>query len=592
MKTTRHWDTPFVKSSSIGWVIGFSLSTLMLLGLFLLTDVHFAVNDDKTILRAFSGYQPGGAVCFHLYIHPLLAYPLYWLGSAFPGVPWYSGMLVGFLWLSNAVVGKSIVQCFQRMKQPLWLGAALAAVCLCVFGLIYCFEITYTAAAAYLGAASAAQLMSLRWKTASDKAILRSAALSLLLLTLAYSLRQMTALPILGFCGLVFLLQGLDCLGVGGGGVQADAQADHSAARRNLTPLWLVLAGVVIVMGLLAGLRECEISLKGKRDYLSWQQARIRVMDYVDLGQVDGAVYDSVGWKPSEVAMIRQWFLADGNITADAFDTVYASQAQRSTLADARTRLLRFAQTDPLGVRAFQVLLCLGAACMLALLSKRGQRLLPLTGVVLTGLLCAAMVLYLALSGRVLMRGLLLAAFPSAALLCCLFPACLPPVAEGAPLRRSLPLLACGIIAFSTVRYMVPAVDYIQKTDYDKTIPAQMDALVLTQPEHLFFFQINCGNDLRLFPDVSGGVPQNLVSLGTWERGGESYCRQLAAFGLESEALTAANFLKEDVRIISTEPEADASFLSYLNDYAGVPVTGELVESAGDLYVYRYRAAE
>lgn len=557
-------------------LVGFALSTGMMLCLFLFTDVHFAVNDDKTILRAFAGYQPGGAVDFHLYIHPILAYPLCWLGNAFPGVAWYSGMLVLFQWFANGVIAKSILRSFRMAGRSLWLGGLLAAVCLIAFGMVYSFEITYTATAAFLGAAAVAQLMAVDL----HERLIPSAGLSLLLVALAYGLRQMTALPILAYCALAMGLLALRCLGVDG----------HP--RRSLKPLGLVVLCVVVAMGLLAGGRELELTLKNKRDYLAWQQARIRVMDYVDLNQVDDSVYESIGWKPSEVAMVNRWYLADENITTQAFDAIAESQAAPSALGDARTRLLRFAQTDRLGVRAFQVLAALGVACLVWLAMKRKRRLLPLIGVLAAGVLCMGMVLYLALSGRVLMRGLLLAAYPAAACLCCLAPYCLPQGGEKSRLRQVVAIAAGLLVLLAALRYAVPAREYMAQTTYLKSIPVQMDAVALSHPDKLFFFDIDCGNDLRLIPDTSGGVPHNLVSLGTWERGGDAYVRQLAAFGLDSEALHASDFLNDNVRIISTQPEPSETFMAYLSDYAGTPVTAQQEQVTGELYIYRYMSAE
>ena len=72
------------------WLWGAGITALLLGFLLCFSDIYFAANDDQFILRAMTGFQPGGTPDFHPFLLGFYVYPLRWLQRFFPGVAWYS----------------------------------------------------------------------------------------------------------------------------------------------------------------------------------------------------------------------------------------------------------------------------------------------------------------------------------------------------------------------------------------------------------------------------------------------------------------------------------------------------------------------
>ena len=88
----------------------------------LYSDIHFGVNDDMFVMRAFTGFAPGGAPTFLLYIHGMYAWPLHWLNQLIPGFAWFSLLELLLLSLALTTILKSILQCFARGGHTQWMG--------------------------------------------------------------------------------------------------------------------------------------------------------------------------------------------------------------------------------------------------------------------------------------------------------------------------------------------------------------------------------------------------------------------------------------------------------------------------------------
>ena len=114
-----------------------------------------------------------------------------------------------------------------------------------------------------------------------------------------------------------------------------------------------------------------------------------------------------------------------------------------------------------------------------------------------------------------------------------------------------------------------------------------MDAQALTHPDLLLIYSTELVNDMRMFPDTSQGVPQNLTFWGGWSRGSEEYNAKLAAFGLDGEHFTAACWLHPQVRFISLKEAPDEALLAYLRSELG-PVEWEAEKVSAGLYFFRF----
>jgi len=553
------------------WLIAAGFVSLMfaLIGLF--GDLRYFNNDDACILRPFMGYATSTLPTFHLYLNALLVYPLRWLGMAFPGVAWFSYMQLFFLWLACTVSFKSILRCFANAGKPLWLGMATAVAYLAAFGMTYSCVVTYTVTAGMLGAAAVLQILSADCRNETDGQIIRAMMLGLLLVLLAYSLRQITALPILPFCAVALLYQGVSCFGVG------------NENRRNWKPLILTAIIVVAVIGSLAGIREIEINAKGMRGYLRWQQARISVMDYGGTKNLPDEVLDRIGWSRAELDMVDNWYFLDSNITAEAFETIAAYQktAQDTKLseklADSADAVSSLVSGERLFTRTLLLLAGVIALTALSLLFRpKGTGWLWLTlGVTLAG--TVVMVLALGTEGRLPLRAALVVVLPAAAMLFGLLPGALPqPADTGRAPKAILYAIACGCAAV-TLWYAIPAAGALAPTPEseidESTLSnafADLDELALQNPDLLYIYDSTFASDYRMFPDTTAGIPTNVMFWGGWSCRSPEYVAQLKAFGIDADHLDATVFFKDNVRLARglIDPEPN-DLIAYLRELQG-----------------------
>lgn len=554
------------------WLWGAGITALLWGFLLCFSDIYFAANDDQFILRAMTGFQPGGAPDFHLYLHGMYVYPLRWLQRLFPGVAWFSLMEIVLLSLAMTVILKSILQCWLRSGHSMWTGLALCAGFAVLYGLHYFARITYTVVGAMLGAAAAAQILSIDCQNISDRSIIRSMLLAVLLAALCYGLRQLSILPVLGYCGIAFLLRFFQCFGWG------------KQRKRSPRPMLAAAGLVVLVLGGLAAAREAEIQLKEKRTYLDWQQARISVIDYINLKSLPSEALESVGWTDEQRILLDKWNTMDEAISTEALRSVRKNwyNSETTTTAGAAIEDLRW--RSPWFVQTMVVLFGLGLfALFCAFRNRRENPWLPLA-LLMTGLLCFLFFCYLALKGRLPYRAVTVALLPAAAMVFCLLGECpLPTARKG--WRAALGILLAVSMA-APLPALLGAVRR-RRSPWDYNAHADMDAQALTHPDLLLIYSTELVNDMRMFPDTSQGVPQNLTFWGGWSRGSDEYNAKLAAFGLDGEHFTAADWLRPALRFISLKEAPDEALLAYLRSELG-PVEWEAEKVSAGLYFFRF----
>ena len=554
------------------WLWGAGITALLWGFLLCFSDIYFAANDDQFILRAMTGFQPGGAPDFHLYLHGMYVYPLRWLQRLFPGVAWFSLMEIVLLSLAMTVILKSILQCWLRSGHSMWTGLALCAGFAVLYGLHYFARITYTVVGAMLGAAAAAQILSIDCQNISDRSIIRSMLLAVLLAALCYGLRQLSILPVLGYCGIAFLLRFFQCFGWG------------KQRKRSPRPMLAAAGLVVLVLGGLAAAREAEIQLKEKRTYLDWQQARISVIDYINLKSLPSEALESVGWTDEQRILLDKWNTMDEAISTEALRSVRKDwyNSETTTTAGAAIEDLRW--RSPWFVQTMVVLFGLGLfALFCAFRNRRENPWLPLA-LLMTGLLCFLFFCYLALKGRLPYRAVTVALLPAAAMVFCLLGECpLPTARKG--WRAALGILLAVSMA-APLPALLGAVRR-RRSPWDYNAHADMDAQALTHPDLLLIYSTELVNDMRMFPDTSQGVPQNLTFWGGWSRGSDEYNAKLAAFGLDGENFTAADGLRPALRFISLKEAPDEALLAYLRSELG-PVEWEAEKVSAGLYFFRF----
>lgn len=554
------------------WGWGAGITALLWGFLLCFSDIYFAANDDQFILRAMTGFQPGGTPDFHPFLLGFYVYPLRWLQRFFPGVAWYSLLELLLLALALTVILKSLLQCWLRAGRRLRTGLLLCAGYAALYGSNYLARVTFTVTGAMLGAAAVAQILSIDCQSASDRSLLRAMTLAILLLILCYGLRQLSLVPVLGYCGIAFLLRFCSFFGFG------------KQTKRSARPM-LVAAGLALLIlgGLFAG-RALEIRLKQKQDALQWQQARSQVLDYINLKFLPSEALESVGWTDEQRILLDKWNTMDEAISTEALRSVRKNwyNSETTTTAGAAIEDLRW--RSPWFVQTMVVLFGLGLfALFCAFRNRRENPWLPLA-LLMTGLLCFLFFCYLALKGRLPYRAVTVALLPAAAMVFCLLGECpLPTARKG--WRAALGILLAVSMA-APLPALLGAVRR-RRSPWDYNAHADMDAQALTHPDLLLIYSTELVNDMRMFPDTSQGVPQNLTFWGGWSRGSEEYTAKLAAFGLDGEHFTAADWLRPALRFISLKEAPDEALLAYLRSELG-PVEWEAEKVSAGLYFFRF----
>ena len=554
------------------WLWGAGITALLWGFLLCFSDIYFAANDDQFILRAMTGFQPGGTPDFHPFLLGFYVYPLRWLQRFFPGVAWYSLLELLLLALALTVILKSLLQCWLRAGRRLRTGLLLCAGYAALYGSNYLARVTFTVTGAMLGAAAVAQILSIDCQSASDRSLLRAMTLAILLLILCYGLRQLSLVPVLGYCGIAFLLRFCSFFGLG------------KQTKRSARPM-LVAAGLALLIlgGLFAG-RALEIRLKQKQDALQWQQARSQVLDYINLKSLPSEALESVGWTDEQRILLDKWNTMDEAISTEALRSVRKNwyNSETTTTAGAAIEDLRW--RSPWFVQTMVVLFGLGLfALFCAFRNRRENPWLPLA-LLMTGLLCFLFFCYLALKGRLPYRAVTVALLPAAAMVFCLLGECpLPTARKG--WRAALGILLAVSMA-APLPALLGAVRR-RRSPWDYNAHADMDAQSLAHPELLLIYSTELVNDMRMFPDTSQGVPQNLTFWGGWSRGSEEYTAKLAAFGLDGEHFTAADWLRPALRFISLKEAPDEALLAYRRSELG-PVEWEAEKVSAGLYFFRF----
>ncbi len=554
------------------WLWGAGITALLWGFLLCFSDIYFAANDDQFILRAMTGFQPGGTPDFHPFLLGFYVYPLRWLQRFFPGVAWYSLLELLLLALALTVILKSLLQCWLRAGRRLRTGLLLCAGYAALYGSNYLARVTFTVTGAMLGAAAVAQILSIDCQSASDRSLLRAMTLAILLLILCYGLRQLSLVPVLGYCGIAFLLRFCSFFGFG------------KQTKRSARPM-LVAAGLALLIlgGLFAG-RALEIRLKQKQDALQWQQARSQVLDYINLKSLPSEALESVGWTDEQRILLDKWNTMDEAISTEALRSVRKNwyNSETTTTAGAAIEDLRW--RSPWFVQTMVVLFGLGLfALFCAFRNRRQNPWLPLA-LLMTGLLCFLFFCYLALKGRLPYRAVTVALLPAAAMVFCLLGECPLPTA------RKGWRAALGILLAVSMAAPLPALLGAirrRRSPWDYNAHADMDAQSLAHPDLLLIYSTELVNDMRMFPDTSQGVPQNLTFWGGWSRGSEEYTAKLAAFGLDGEHFTAADWLRPALRFISLKEAPDEALLAYLRSELG-PVEWEAEKVSAGLYFFRF----
>lgn len=562
-----------VQKRGLCWLIAAVMTAAMMVFVLLCTDVTFAANDDSSIMRALMGYESGEPARVHLFIHGLITLPLALLGTWFPGLPWFTYAQLMLLALSAMVIAKSIMQSFVKHRQPLVLGALTAAAFLIALCMKYVTLLTFTQTAAMLGAAAAAQMLSIEHERGAKHVILGMIG-ALVLVCLSYALRQNALLPMLGFCGLIFAVQLWEC----------------AEKKLPLRPMFLSLAVIVLALGGMVGFRWLELSQPEMQDYLAWQEANTEIMDYTGIRTIPQEAFDLVGWDENDLAMAERWCFLSPDISTDAFQTlteyVQNSAAASRGLKDAANLFQQTASENAQDMRCLGVALLAGMLALVFACAGRRFRLCAL----LAGsfALAAAMIVYLSWDGRLPLRALLIAALPFAAICLMVLPASLPQH------KKLIPAVCCVLIAALSVCcavQIIPGLLIDEEEAWNSgNALTDLEEYALYEPESLFLYDMSLTvTDTRAFPPFPDGVPHNVSFWGGWPLRSPQSIQQFANFDIDLMNLQPEDLLRDNVYIASATIDPPPTvLLEWLRAEVSPDIECELYSEYGYVYIFQF----
>ena len=523
-------------------LVGWALAAAQLVAIGLWLNLSYAVNDDAAILQLFMGYFSDDLSLFHVYLHPLLCAVLKGCKAILPSAPWFSILQITLLTIASASVAGSLATVIWRRFENLWAATIIPAAFLWIYLLLPCTSVTYTQTTAVLGMAAVLRLYTAGKETGS---LYRAIAAAGVLWILAYALRAQAALPALAFCGLFFVLRWIH------------QRENRPALLRAGCVLAAVMAGLCLWQQLLP-------KTEAEQEYLNWHDARVAAIDYNDLSDISENVLKEMGWTETTARLLERWCFLDEDVNAESLTKLTSLlQQENPTTPGERLReawrVLTWLWARDESIRwpsllTAVLLLIEGFFCLMDARSKH-RALLPF-GTLLLG---AGMLFVLAWRGRLPTRA------AQTVLLICGGLA----MAQLALLSKKQLGPALLVIAVACVlqgMWQVPALGKNPDQELEmENARAALEESALCEEEMLFIYDDSLMTDLRMFPDVSEGIPQNTTPWGGWLLRSAQSVAQMERFGLDPRHFDPAAFLREDVclvtGIVDPGPEEFAGWL-------------------------------
>ncbi|MEG0268955.1 MAG: hypothetical protein RR821_01770 [Clostridia bacterium] len=574
------------------WLMGAAMATAFLLVLSRISSFRFENSDDMLIVKAFMGFE-GGIPAGLDDTRTFLSWPLHALRALAPTVPWFSVYQVALLWLSGTVLVKSLIQMAWNRQLCMGYGVAAGGLFLCAFAAFPMCRITYTTTAALAGAAAVAQFLSIDDEKATAGQAIRGFLASLLLFMAGYFLRQIALVP----CVAYFCLAGL-----------WRYTRFFYATKHSAKPLLAAMLALLLTFGVLTGIRELDAAAHQSKEYVAWNEARIDLFDYTSFEQdLAPALTAQSGFSANELELIREWYFMDEAITAEALTTLAQAYDQQARPSAFET-LIRFFSGNGRYLCTVALLLALLLLC--AVCYTKGPRGWNAPAALLSVLGAAVLLFYLCSQGRVLARVVDCVLLPCAAVLFAIAMDSLsglrrtmqaeatagkaPQSAIGhapLPLGKRLAIFAACVLCLSCMG----ASTVLTKraiSDRPDTLSqqreAELEAFALQNPELLIVRTPNLLRDTRLFPDVSAGIPINLMIWGDWNCRTPTWFAQLALFGIDGEHFTARDWLHPSIAFATDADAPPQALTAHIEEAVKAPISVRQIGQSDTLRFYQW----
>ncbi|MEG1775783.1 MAG: hypothetical protein RR367_04725 [Clostridia bacterium] len=560
------------------WLLGALGATLLLAVTALCLGLRFASPGDSLILKAFAGFEGGVPVHYHEELHTTLAWLLFALHSAVPGIPWFSVLQLAFLWLSCAVVIKSMARCAELHGLPAWLGALCGGLWFACIGLFSMVRLEHGATGALLCAAAVSQLFSSDYSGADDRHVLRGTLLSTGLLIAGYCFSMRAAAPALCFV----LLGALT--------VRLTDYSHREVARRGMLARkgarGLTLGMWICVFCLMLFMVMRLVELDAMAGDAAWQSARrALVTNPAFPAGVTDELLDQIGWSRTQLDLFASGFLYDSQITADSLRLLNEglTASAHTGLGTAWSVLSSFFAKHPSLMISGGLCAALALLCVLTAAGHKRVTWMLLVPIVT---LAAALgwLLVLAQSGRLHMDEALCVLAPAGTLLLGL--ALYRPAS--APQGRKLPqALLCTFCAIAAGVGIVNGAAAAAKLPVEQpAFEAALYEYALSKPDKLIFYTPRLASDTRLFPNLQA-APHNVVLPDVRNVHTNGLAIQLKQFGIECVSMKPSDFLKPSVLVAGTAKGPWKLLLPYVNELQPGTYNWAVYEQKGDLYLYK-----
>lgn len=584
-----------------------AIAALILVATKALYGFVFESSDDYAVLFCVAGYYTGQPYPEVPFMNSLFTGLFCWLYSVNGSIPWYGLYFLFIQGVSIAAGAYSMISLGIRtgIRRP-WLLAGTTVLCLGLF--VYpMHRLQFTAAAAMAGAAAVGLLLAADRKTASTRENTVLYLGSAVLLALSYLQRSMS-----GAVALVFWLSAA-CYRV----------VHRMLERRPARPVFIRLIGSAALLGAVLAViiaansysvrhgENAEFIQSGYNSYRATFQDYIRPNETFDDVR---EIAESVGWDRDMWDMLYSMFYFDSRWNQDSVrqfvDAYYASHAADSQplarqIPSAVHDVLEFVRSNPsvqfiVGVQLAS--LAIGAWAF-ALNRRDGwPHALASLGSIL---LVLGLLLYLALSGRLILRSGQAALFPasllsiSAGLNAC---SVLAGSRQAASFGRRIPRAVRDLIPVATVAALLvatmPTLHALalgrDGESVAKRCLATIETYAIAHPDLHFIYDFSFGGDpASYYPFTTyDDPPTNLIPHGGWLALTSVYEHQLELNDLSG--MDATDFLRDDVLFLTRDPKANPkrnfhSLLTYLDHMLG-GVYAETVEVLPDeVYAIRFR---
>ena len=118
---------------------------------------------------------------------------------------------------------------------------------------------------------------------------------------------------------------------------------------------------------------------------------------------------------------------------------------------------------------------------------------------------------------------------------------------------------------------------------------AALDEYALWNPDMLFIHDLTLAVDTRLFPDVSEGIPHNVVCWGGWNLRSPATVEQFAAFGIDLLNFDPSDLLRYDVCIASGVVDPPPTLvIDYLREKVDPSCDYMIYSEMGGVYFFQF----